>query len=207
MKRTATGAAAIAGAFAAAHAEGRAALMPYFTAGYPDPDTSEAVFRAIAAAGADLIEIGVPFSDPLADGPTIQHSTQVALDQGMTAGKALQLVARLRQSGVPQPLILMGYANPILAYGMERYVEVAAAAGADGLIVPDLPPEEAGGLLDELKIQYSFVYVDLLESAENTVVKDNIRQWNPRCSFPTLVINDHECIVGFDEEKIRGLVK
>ena len=120
--------------------------MPYFTLGYPDIPTSEAVVRAIAAAGADLIELGVPFSDPLADGPTIQHSTQVALEQGMTLARGLALTSRLRAAGVTQPLLLMGYVNPILAYGVARYVADAAAAGADGFIVPDLPPEEAGEL-------------------------------------------------------------
>ena len=133
----------IATAFAAARAEGRAALMPYFTLGYPDADTSEAVIRAIAAAGADLIELGVPFSDPLADGPTIQRSTQVALEGGMTVARCLALTGRLREAGVSQALLLMGYVNPILAYGVARFVADAAAAGADGLIVPDLPPEEA----------------------------------------------------------------
>ena len=133
----------IAAAFAAARAEGRAALMPYFTLGYPDADTSEAVIRAIAAAGADLIELGVPFSDPLADGPTIQRSTQVALEGGMTVARCLALTRRLREAGVSQALLLMGYVNPILAYGAARFVADAAAAGADGLIIPDLPPEEA----------------------------------------------------------------
>ena len=133
----------ISAAFAAARAEGRAALMPYFTLGYPDADTSEAVIRAIAAAGADLIELGVPFSDPLADGPTIQRSTQVALEQGMTVARCLALTSRLREAGVTQALPLMGYVNPIIAYGAARFVADAAAAGADGLIIPDLPPEEA----------------------------------------------------------------
>ena len=140
------GLARIASAFAAARVGGRAALMPYFTLGYPDIPTSEAVVRAVAAAGADLIELGVPFSDPLADGPTIQHSTQVALEQGMTLARGLALIGRLRAGGVTQPLLLMGYVNPILAYGVTRYVADAAAAGADGFIVPDLPPEEAGDL-------------------------------------------------------------
>jgi tryptophan synthase alpha chain len=133
----------IATAFAAARAEGRAALMPYFTLGYPDADTSEAVIRAIATAGADLIELGVPFSDPLADGPTIQRSTQVALEGGMTVARCLALTAHLREVGVSQALLLMGYINPIIAYGVTRFMTDAAAAGADGLIVPDLPPEEA----------------------------------------------------------------
>ncbi len=133
----------IAAAFAAAKGEKRAALMPYFTLGYPDPATSLDVVEAIAGAGADLIELGVPFSDPLADGPTIQHSTQVALEQGVNAAQCIEMVAELRARGVTQPFMLMGYVNPILAFGAERFVTVATAAGADGLIVPDLPPEEA----------------------------------------------------------------
>lgn len=139
----ATGLGRIASAFGRARAQGRPALMPYFTAGFPDLKTSAAVFRTLAEAGADLIELGVPFSDPLADGPTIQHSTQIALEQGVTPGRCLELVARLRSQGVGQPIMLMGYVNPILAYGVERYVADAAAAGADGLIIPDLPVEEA----------------------------------------------------------------
>ena len=119
--------------------------MPYFTLGYPDIPTSEAVVRAIVGAGADLIELGVPFH-PLADGPTIQHSTQVALEQGMTLARGLALTFRLREAGVTQPFLLMGYVNPILAYGVSRYVADVEAAGADGFIVPDLPPEEAGEL-------------------------------------------------------------
>lgn len=138
------GVARIAAAFAAAHTQGRAALMPYYTLGYPDPSTSLTVIEAVATAGADLIELGVPFSDPLADGPTIQRSTQAALDAGMTTRRCLESVAALRAAGVTIPLLLMGYVNPILAYGMARYVADAAAAGADGFIVPDLPPQEAG---------------------------------------------------------------
>jgi tryptophan synthase alpha chain len=133
-------------AFAHARRAGRAALMPYFTLGFPDPETSLKVIEAAAEAGADLLELGVPFSDPLADGPTIQRSTQVALSQGMTVMHCLELTAALRQRGVKQPLLLMGYANPILAFGLERFAAQAKASGADGFIVPDLPPDEAGEL-------------------------------------------------------------
>lgn len=119
-----------------------AALMPYFTLGYPDRDTSIAVVEAIAPY-ADLLELGVPFSDPLADGPTVQRSTQVALENGTTTAGCLEMLRHLRRRGVDTPAMLMGYFNPILAYGMARYVQDAAAAGADGFIVPDLPPEEA----------------------------------------------------------------
>jgi len=136
----------IIGTFAALRGRGRAALMPYFTLGYPTADVSLAVIEAMARGGADLIELGVPFSDPLADGPTIQHSTQVALEQGMSVPRCLEMVARIRARGVTQPLLLMGYINPVLAYGVERYAADARAAGADGLIMPDLPMEEAGAL-------------------------------------------------------------
>ena len=127
-------------------AEGRAALMPYYTLGFPDPATSLDVLTAISQAGADLIELGIPFSDPLADGPTIQRSTQVALQAGTNLTRCLELVSALRRRTVQQPLLLMGYINPILAYGVERFVEAAQGAGADGFIVPDLPPQEAGEL-------------------------------------------------------------
>lgn len=124
----------------------KAAFMPYFTIGYPDYKTSLNVIEACAQAGADLMEIGMPFSDPLADGPTIQHSTQVALENGVTVKKCLEAVAELRTRGVEIPLILMGYFNPVLAYGQEKFVRDAAQAGANGFIIPDLPPEEASEL-------------------------------------------------------------
>jgi tryptophan synthase alpha chain len=143
---TTDGLARIGAAFDTARAARRAALMPYFTLGFPDLPTSELVIRAIAEAGADLIELGVPFSDPLADGPTIQHSTHVALESGATLTRCLESVSRLRQSGITQPLLFMGYYNPILAYGVERFVADATSVGADGFIVPDLPIEEAGAL-------------------------------------------------------------
>jgi tryptophan synthase alpha chain len=133
-------------AFSRAKSQQRAALMPYFTLGYPTRSASLEVVEAIASSGADLIELGLPFSDPLADGPTIQHSTQVALENGITVEDCLGLVQRLRGRGVSQPLLLMGYYNPLLAYGPERFVAAARQAGADGLIVPDLPLEEAGDL-------------------------------------------------------------
>jgi len=124
----------------------RTALMPYLPLGYPTLDVSRQLIRAAADAGADLIELGVPFSDPLADGPVIQHATQVALRNGMTLAKCLEMVRRAREDDVTIPLILMGYLNPILRYGIEPFVHAAKEAGADGLIIPDLPPEEAGAL-------------------------------------------------------------
>ena len=118
-----------------------AALMPYFPLGFPDAATSVDVIAAMVEAGADAFEIGLSFSDPLADGPIIQRATQIALEQGITVNKSLAMIAALRARGVAQPFLLMGYFNPMLAYGLERFVAEAAAAGADGFIVPDLPPK------------------------------------------------------------------
>ncbi len=130
-------------AFTNAKAQGQAAFMPYLPVGYPDLPTSLDLFQALAEAGADLIEVGVPFSDPLADGPTIQAATQQALANGVTSADCLATVRALRGRGVEIPMLLMGYINPIMAYGVERYVVDAAAAGVDGFIIPDLPPDEA----------------------------------------------------------------
>jgi tryptophan synthase alpha chain len=118
-------------------------FMPYFPVGYPSLETSLDVIEALGKNGADVIEVGLSFSDPLADGPVIQKATQVALEQGITVPKLLAGVRELRRRGVTIPLILMGYYNPILAYGLARFVEDAQAAGVDGFIIPDLPPEEA----------------------------------------------------------------
>jgi len=118
-------------------------FMPYFPLGYPDLNTSIDVIEALARNGADLIEVGLSFSDPLADGPVIQHATQIALEKGITVKKSLEAVKELRSRGVEIPLILMGYYNPMLAYGLERFVRDAKEAGADGFIIPDLPVEEA----------------------------------------------------------------
>jgi len=120
--------------------------MPYFTLGYPDLSQTSSYIQAIADNGADLIELGVPFSDPLADGAMIQHSTQVALNEGMSVRRAMEITRGLRQGGIGQGLILMGYINPILSYGIERYAREAAESGVDGLIVPDLPMQEAQSL-------------------------------------------------------------
>lgn len=118
-------------------------FMPYFPLGYPDLDTSIDVIEALARNGADLIEVGLSFSDPLADGPVIQHATQIALEKGITVKKSLEAVKELRARGVDIPLILMSYYNPMLAYGLEKFVHDAKEAGADGFIIPDLPAEES----------------------------------------------------------------
>jgi tryptophan synthase alpha chain len=124
----------------------RAAFMPYAVLGYPTIDKSLQVVQILASAGADLLELGMPFSDPLADGPTIQAATQRALENGVTVTDCIALVAGLRSRGVDTPALLMGYVNPILAYGLRRFVADSASADVDGLIIPDLPPEEAGEL-------------------------------------------------------------
>ena len=122
--------------------QNRAAFVPFITAGDPDGDTTLALLQELPAAGADLIELGVPFSDPMADGPAIQASSQRALKAGMTLTKVLELVRRFRKSDGKTPLVLMGYYNPIHAFGTARFAKEAAAAGVDGLITVDLPPEE-----------------------------------------------------------------
>jgi tryptophan synthase alpha chain len=124
----------------------RAAFMPYFSLGFPTRELSLEIVRAICRCGADLVELGIPFSDPLADGPTIQHSTQIAIQQGMHVSGCLEQVSSLRKEGVEVGILMMGYYNPILAYGLKSFVEDSAQAGVDGFIVPDLPVEEAGEL-------------------------------------------------------------
>jgi tryptophan synthase alpha chain len=129
-------------AFAQAHAAGRAAFMPYQMLGHPTPDVSTQIVAALAGAGADLFELGVPFSDPLADGPTIQAAGQTALDNGVTIARCLEMARDLRRRLPKPPFCLMGYVNPILAFGVDPFLQAAASAGIDGLIVPDLPPDE-----------------------------------------------------------------
>src|SRR3954466_10351979 len=128
--------------FAELKTEGRAALVTFLTAGDPDPETSLALVQALPAAGADVIELGMPFTDPMADGPAIQLSSQRALKAGQTLKKTLELVRAFRGSDDTTPLVLMGYYNPIYIYGVDRFLRDAKSAGVDGLIIVDLPPEE-----------------------------------------------------------------
>jgi tryptophan synthase alpha chain len=121
--------------------EGRAALVTYVMAGDPDPETSLAILSALPKAGADIVEFGLPFTDPMADGPAIQASGLRALKAGQTTVKTLDLVRRFRAGDPDTPVILMGYFNPIYVHGVERFLTDAKAAGADGFIVVDLPPE------------------------------------------------------------------
>ena len=126
-----------------ARAEGRNVLSPYITVGFPDVPTSVDIAEAILRNGGDLLEIGVPFSDPMADGPTVQKTSFHALQHGVSVGTCLDAVRQIRSRGIESPLMLMGYFNPFLKYGLRDLVRDAADAGVDGLIVPDLPPEES----------------------------------------------------------------
>ncbi len=134
----------IAETFAQLKAAGRPALMPYLMVGFPERDSALELAPALEAAGADIFELGVPFSDPLADGVTVQRAAEQALANGVRLPFCLETAAALRDRGLRAPLVLMGYFNPFLRYGLQRFATDAAAAGVDGLIIPDLPPEEAG---------------------------------------------------------------
>ena len=137
--------------FAKLKGEGRAAFVAYVMAGDPDPETAFRILAGLPAAGADIIELGMPFSDPMAEGPTIQRAAQRSLKQGMTVAKTLDVVRRFRQGDPITPIVLMGYLNPILSRGFERFAREAAESGVDGLIVVDCPPEEADPLADPLE--------------------------------------------------------
>lgn len=132
--------------FARLKTEGRTGFIAFVTVGYPEIDSTPGLVEALVEGGADIIELGIPFSDPLAEGPTIQGSSFRALQNGTTTATCLDVVRRLRADGVTAPLIFMGYYNPILAYGLEKFAKDAAEAGADGIIPVDLPPEESGPL-------------------------------------------------------------
>lgn len=129
--------------FSSLAASGRKALVPYITAGHPRPESTVPIMHALVANGADVIELGVPFSDPMADGPTIQRSNEQALALGIGLRHVLDYVGEFRRSDATTPIVLMGYANPIERMGIESFLDRARAAGVDGLIVVDYPPEEA----------------------------------------------------------------
>jgi len=137
--------------FAKLAAEGRKALIPYVTAGDPDPQATVPLLHALVEAGADLVEIGVPFSDPMADGPVIQAACERALAHGVTLRDVMSMVREFRSSDDETPLVLMGYLNPIEAMGAGRFADTAREAGIDGVLTVDLPPEETDTLLPELR--------------------------------------------------------
>ncbi|TCS61636.1 tryptophan synthase subunit alpha [Varunaivibrio sulfuroxidans] len=146
--------------FDALRAEGRAALVTFITAGDPDFDTAVVLLKGLPRAGADVIELGMPFSDPMADGPAIQFSSQRALAGGQTLEKTLAMVGAFRAEDADTPIVLMGYYNPIHHYGVDRFLAAAKAAGVDGLIIVDLPPEEEGELcLPALNAGINFIYL------------------------------------------------
>ena len=146
--------------FAALKIEGRSGLVTFLTAGDPDPATALDILKGLPGAGADLIEIGVPFSDPMADGPAIQSSSLRAIKAGMTLRKTLDAVREFRAGDHDTPVILMGYYNPIYIYGVERFLNDANEAGVDGFIVVDLPPEEEGEFcLPAIAAGLNFIYL------------------------------------------------
>lgn len=136
--------------FAALKAKGRAAFVAYVMAGDPDAATALAIVKGLPAAGADIIELGFPFSDPMAEGPPIQRAAQRALARGMTLKGTLDLARAFREGDLDTPIIMMGYTNPLVTWGYEAFARDAAEAGIDGIIVVDLPPEEADPLADAL---------------------------------------------------------
>jgi tryptophan synthase alpha chain len=156
--------------FAALRVRGEAALVPYFTAGDPDLATTRELVRAAVAEGADAIELGVPFSDPMADGPVLQRSAARALAAGTSLTRVLELVSELRHE-VRVPLVLFGYYNPFFRYGVERVARDAAAAGADAFLCVDLPPEEAG----ELRAATQAAGLDLIALLAPTTPRARLR--------------------------------
>ena len=141
----------IAGVFQALQAQGRKALIPYVTAGDPFADATVDILLAMADAGADVIELGVPFSDPMADGPVIQRAAERALAKGVGMGQVLDYVRSFRIKNSTTPIVLMGYANPVERYGIDRFVADAKTAGVDGVLVVDYPPEECEGFAATLR--------------------------------------------------------
>lgn len=177
MTASATGS-RIAAAFEKARSENRAALIPFLTAGYPTIAASKALILAIAAGGADLIEIGIPFSDPLADGATVQRTSQVALDNGATLASGFELAEYARANGVEIPIVFMGYVNPFFQYGIERLAADSRRVGVDGFIIPDLPIEES----DDFRLPLAEAGVDLIYMIAPTSTDRRIAQVAERAS-------------------------
>jgi tryptophan synthase alpha chain len=168
----------ISAALARAKAEGRPALVPFVTAGYPNLEMTERLLPALVEGGADVIEIGIPFSDPIADGVTVQRTSQVALANGTTLEDAIEVVRKARVNGITTPIVFMGYFNPFYHYGIERLAKDAAAAGVDGFIIPDLPTEESDEILEALRANGR----DLIFLVAPTSTEDRIREVANRAS-------------------------
>jgi tryptophan synthase alpha chain len=141
----------IAAAFDRLGKDARCALIPYVTAGFPQPDATVPIMHAMVAAGADVIELGVPFSDPMADGPVVQRANDRALAARIGLADVLGYVAEFRRTDAVTPVVLMGYANPVERMGMATFAERAAASGVDGVLLVDCPPEEAGGFVEAMR--------------------------------------------------------
>lgn len=156
--------------FEKARKEKRALLIPYLTAGYPSLKNSEEIFKVLAKDGADIIEIGIPFSDPLADGPTIQKSSEAALAQGITTEDVFQLINNLRKY-TDIPLVVMTYYNIFYKYGLERFAGEGKDAGLDGVIIPDLPPEEAKDWLQAAKGKLETIFLLAPTSSEKRIAE------------------------------------
>jgi tryptophan synthase alpha chain len=139
-------------AFERLQAQGRKALIPFITAGDPDPTLTVPLMHALVEAGADIIELGVPFSDPMADGPTIQRASERALAKGVNLRRVLEMVANFRADNNETPVVLMGYANPIEAMGIDRFAGAAFDAGVDGVLVVDYPPEESADFAQAMRV-------------------------------------------------------
>ena len=168
----------VAAAFQEAQAQNRACLIPYLTAGYPSLERSADLLDALVAGGATLIEIGVPFSDPLADGASIQAAGQAALDQGVTLTDAVELVRAFRARGHETPVLLMGYTNPFYQYGLDRLAADAAEAGIDGFIVPDLPSDES----EEFRVPLAENGLDLIFMLAPTSTERRVKDVAARAS-------------------------
>jgi len=158
--------------FESGRTDGRPLFIPYVTGGYPAPEDTVPILLAMEAGGADVIEIGVPFTDPLADGATVQHANQIAIEHGVTMIQCFDFVREARRQGLRAPVLFMGYYNPILSLGEERAAKLAHDAGGDGFIIVDLPPEEAGVFVAACRANdMSFVPLVAPTTAEDRVAK------------------------------------
>ena len=172
------------------------AFIPFLTCGDPDLETTEAAVRAMAQAGADLIELGIPFSDPTAEGPVIQAANQRALAAGTTTGKIFEMVRRLRKD-VTTPMVFMTYANVVFSYGTERFVSTAAEAGMDGLILPDVPYEEKGEFAPVCR-KYGLDFISLIAPTSEGRIRGEITTDVGRMVRLAKEANpDLPCAVGF----------
>ncbi|HEX8694873.1 MAG TPA: tryptophan synthase subunit alpha [Longimicrobium sp.] len=194
-------AAALARAFAAAAAEGRAALVPYVTAGHPSPEVFPAVLSMLAEEGADVIELGVPFSDPLADGPTIQRSSFEAIAQGVDLRWALDVLADFRREH-DTPVVLFTYLNPVLRHGVDRFLDDAARAGADGVLLTDLPV----GADPELERRFGESPLDLIRLVAPTTKPERVREI-ARAARGFLYYVSRTGVTGAREELAAGLAR